>query len=113
MLVAVGDVVGVDPARKNSAWVNLGLSVGPVELLPVAESSSSHVLSTGVSVFAADCRSWKEQEKRSISFTSEWVVVLGGGATWGGAAGAATTVSGVGSARGGRQSRSTAERRSR
>ena len=113
MLVAVGDVVGVNPARKNSAWVDLGLSVGPVELLPVAESSSSHVLSTGVSVFAADCRSWKEQEKRSISFTSEWVVVLGGGATWGGAAGAAVTVSGVGSARGGRQSRSTAERRSR
>ena len=47
MLVAVGDVVGVNPARKNSAWVDLGLSVGPVELLPVAASSSSLVLSTG------------------------------------------------------------------
>ena len=47
MLVAVGDVVGVNSAWKNSAWVVLGLSVGPVELLPVAALSSSLVLSTG------------------------------------------------------------------
>ena len=52
-------------------------------------------------MFAADCRSWKEHEKRSMSFTAFWVVMLGVGAAWGGTAGSATTGLGVGAACGG------------